>query len=73
MDLALSIVAHFNDMRTLKCKIQPIVTFHTTVNLWNNLPDEFKSITNLDVFKVKIKQHFFKGIFEKLNFRYFTL
>ena len=26
--------------------------------LWNSLPDEFQSITNLDVFKVKIKQHF---------------
>ena len=26
--------------------------------LWNSLPDEFKSITNLDVFKAKIKQHF---------------
>ena len=25
--------------------------------LWNSLPDEFQSITNLDVFKVKIKQH----------------
>ncbi|CAH3180290.1 unnamed protein product, partial [Porites lobata] len=23
--------------------------------LWNSLPDEFQSITNLDVFKVKIK------------------
>ena len=28
--------------------------------MWNNLPDEFKSITNLDVFKVKIKQHFLR-------------
>ena len=37
--------------------------------LWNSLPDEFQSITNLDVFKVKIKQHFFKGIFGKLSFR----
>ncbi|CAH3160779.1 unnamed protein product, partial [Porites lobata] len=26
--------------------------------LWNSLPDEFQSITNLDVFKVEIKQHF---------------
>ena len=28
--------------------------------LWNSLPDEFQSITNLDVFKVKIKQHFLR-------------
>ena len=28
--------------------------------LWNNLPDEFKSITNLDVFKVKSKKHFLR-------------
>ena len=26
--------------------------------VWNSLPDEYQSITNLDVFKVKIKQHF---------------
>ena len=26
--------------------------------VWNSLPDEFQSITNLDVFKEKIKQHF---------------
>ena len=32
--------------------------------LWNNLPDEFKSITNLDVFKVKIKQHFLRVFLE---------
>ena len=36
--------------------------------LWNSLPDEFQSITNLDVFKVKIKQHFFKGYFWKTKF-----
>ena len=41
--------------------------------LWNSLPDEFQSITILDVFKVKIKQHFFEGIFGKLSFRYLTL
>ena len=41
--------------------------------LWNSLPDEFQSITSLDVFKVKIKQHFLKGIFGKLSFRYLTL
>ena len=28
--------------------------------LWNSLPDEFQSITNLDLFKVKIKQHFLR-------------
>ena len=26
--------------------------------LWNSLPDEFQSVTNLDVFKVKIKKPF---------------
>ena len=41
--------------------------------LWNSLPDELQSITNLDVFKVNIKQCFFKGTFGKLSFRYFTL
>ena len=30
--------------------------------LWNSLLDEFQSITNLDVFKAKTKQHF-SGIF----------
>ena len=35
--------------------------------LWNSLPDEFQSITNLDVFKVKIKQHF-QGYFWKTKF-----
>ena len=33
---------------------------------------KFQSITNLDVFKVKIKA-FFKGIFGKLSFRYLAL
>ena len=37
--------------------------------LWNSLPDEFQSITNLDVFKVKIKLH----ILSYLSFRYLTL
>ena len=32
--------------------------------LWNSLPDEFQSITNLDVFKVKIKQHFLRVFLE---------
>ena len=32
--------------------------------LWNNLPDEFQSITNLDEFKVKIKQHFLRVFLE---------
>ena len=32
--------------------------------LWNGLPDEFQSITNLDVFKVKIKQHFLRVFLE---------
>ena len=41
--------------------------------LWNSLPDEFQSITNLDVFKAKNKTAFFKGIFGKLNFGYYTL
>ena len=41
--------------------------------LWNSLPDEFQSITNLDVFKAKIIRHFFKSIFGKLSFRYLTL
>ena len=41
--------------------------------LWSSLPDEFQFITNFDVFKVKIKQHFLKGIFEKLSSRYWTL
>ena len=40
--------------------------------LWNSLPDDFQSITNLDVFKVKIKQHFL-GVFFENSFRYFTL
>ena len=29
-----------------------------------SLPDEFQSITNLDVFKVKIKQHFLRVFLE---------
>ena len=41
--------------------------------LWNSHPDEFQSITNLDVFKVKKKKTFFKGIFGQLSFRYLTL
>ena len=32
--------------------------------LWNGLPDEFQSITNLDVFKVKIKQHLLRVFLE---------
>ena len=32
--------------------------------LWNSLPDEFQFITNLDVFKVKIKQHFLRVVLE---------
>ena len=32
--------------------------------LWNSLPDEFQSITNSDVFKVKIKQHFLRVFLE---------
>ena len=32
--------------------------------LWNSLPDEFQSITNLDVFKVKIKQNFLRVFLE---------
>ncbi|KAM7426239.1 hypothetical protein ABFA07_022448 [Porites harrisoni] len=32
--------------------------------LWNSLPNEFQSITNLDVFKVKIKQHFLRAFLE---------
>jgi len=32
--------------------------------LWNSLPVEFQSITNLDVFKVKIKQHFLRVFLE---------
>ena len=32
--------------------------------LWNSLPDELQSITNLDVFKVKIKQHFLRVCLE---------
>ena len=32
--------------------------------LWNSLPDEFQSITNLDVFEAKIKQHVFRVFVE---------
>ncbi|CAH3178629.1 unnamed protein product, partial [Porites lobata] len=32
--------------------------------LWNSLPDEFQSITNLHVFKVKIRQHFLRVFLE---------
>ena len=32
--------------------------------LWNSSPDEFMSITNLDVFKVKIKQNFLRVFLE---------
>ena len=32
--------------------------------LSNSLPDEFQSITNLDLFKVKIKQHFLRLFLE---------
>ena len=31
---------------------------------WNSLPDEFQSITNLDVLKVKKKQHFLRVYLE---------
>ena len=41
--------------------------------LWNSLPDEFQSITNFDVFKAKIKQHFLRAFLEKISFRYLTL
>ena len=40
--------------------------------LWNSLPDEFQSITNLDVFKVKIKQHFLR-VFLKTKFSIFHI
>ena len=36
--------------------------------LWNSLPDEFQSITNLAVFKVKIKQHFLRVFLENYKF-----
>ena len=32
--------------------------------LWNSLPDEFQSITNLDVFKATTKQHFLRAFLE---------
>ena len=32
--------------------------------LWSSLPDEFQFITNFDVFKVKIKQHFVRVFLE---------
>ena len=32
--------------------------------LWNSLPDEFQSITNLDVFKAKIKRYFLRVFLE---------
>ena len=32
--------------------------------LWNSLPDEFQSITNLHLFKVKIKHHFLRVFLE---------
>ena len=32
--------------------------------LWNSFPDELQSITNLDVFKVKIEQHFLRVFLE---------
>ena len=38
----------------------------------NSLPDDFQSITNLDVFKVKIKQHFL-GYFWKTKFSIFDI
>ena len=41
--------------------------------LWNSLQDDFQSITNLDIFKVKNETAVFKGIFGKLSFRYLTL
>ena len=33
--------------------------------LWNSLPDKFQSITKLDVFKIKVKQHFLRVFLEK--------
>ena len=42
---------------------QRVFTFRGQ-RLCNSLPDEFQSITNLDVFKVKIKQHFLRVFFE---------
>ena len=32
--------------------------------LWNSISDEFQSITKLDVFKVKLKQHFLRVFLE---------
>ena len=32
--------------------------------LWNSLPDAFQSITNLDLFKIKIKHHFLRVFLE---------
>ena len=32
--------------------------------LWNSLSDEFQSVTNLDLFKVKIKHHFLRVYLE---------
>ena len=52
--------------------IQRAFTFRGQ-KLWNSLPDEFQSITNLDLFKVKMKHHFLRVFFGKLSFRYFTL
>ena len=49
-----------------------LITFRGQ-RLWNSLQDDFQSITNLDIFKVKIETAVFKGIFGKLSFRYLTL
>ena len=42
---------------------QRVFTFRGQ-KMWNSLPDEFQSITYLDVFKAKIKKHFLRVFLE---------
>ena len=55
------------------CDFEPTIWNPTSDKLLLMESRKFQSITNLDVFKVKIEQHFIKGIFGKLSFRYLTL
>ena len=54
--------AHDEHLYAVEEKVQEVL--ESIGEMENSLPDEFQSITNLDVFKVKIKQHFLRVFLE---------
>ena len=54
--------AHDEHLYSVEEKVQDVL--ESIGEMENSLPDEFQSITNLDVFKVKIKQHFLRVFLE---------